>query len=142
MPSLRPHLLAAAILSVGLAACQPQTAPADSKATATAPASDAALDARFTEVSQQWLDGWLRLNPVAATQIGKHDFDGEVDDLSAAGRQAQVDFSKKILAQLDGIDTAKLSRENQIDALILRNQVRGDLGLDGDHGHVVGDHIV
>ncbi|BDU17400.1 DUF885 domain-containing protein [Lysobacter auxotrophicus] len=129
MPSLRPHLLAAAVLSVGLAACQPQTAPApaDSKATAAAPASDAAADARLAEISQQWLDGWLRLNPVSATQIGKHDYDSEVDDLSAAGRQAQVDFAKKILGELDGLDTAKLSRENQIDASILRNQVRGDI---------------
>ncbi|WP_281782096.1 DUF885 domain-containing protein [Lysobacter auxotrophicus] len=126
---MRPHLLAAAVLSVGLAACQPQTAPApaDSKATAAAPASDAAADARLAEISQQWLDGWLRLNPVSATQIGKHDYDSEVDDLSAAGRQAQVDFAKKILGELDGLDTAKLSRENQIDASILRNQVRGDI---------------
>ena len=44
-------------------------------ATAAAPASDAATDARLAEVSQQWLDGWLRLNPGSATQIGKHDFD-------------------------------------------------------------------
>lgn len=129
MPSLRPTLLAVAVLSAGLAACQPQTtpAPADTKATAAAPASDAAADARLAEVSQQWLDGWLRLNPVSATQIGKHDFDSEVDDLSAAGRQAQVDFAKKTLAALDGIDTTKLSRENQIDAAILRNQVQGDI---------------
>ncbi len=129
MPSFRPTLLAAAVLTASLAACQPQTSPtpADTKATAAAPASDAAVDARFAEISQQWLDGWLRLNPVSATQIGKHDFDGEIDDLSAAGRQAQVDFAKKILAELDGIDTAKLSRENQIDAAILRNQVRGDI---------------
>lgn len=129
MPSFRPTLLAAAVLTASLAACQPQTppAPADTQATAAAPASDPAVDARFSEISQQWLDTWLRLNPVAATQIGKHDFDGNIDDLSAAGRQAQVDFAKKILAELDGIDTSKLSRENQIDASILRNQVRGDI---------------
>lgn len=129
MPSFRPTLLAAAVLTASLAACQPQTtpAPADTQATAPAPAPDPAVDARFSEISQQWLDTWLRLNPVAATQIGKHDFDGNIDDLSAAGRQAQVDFAKKILAELDGIETAKLSRENQIDASILRNQVRGDI---------------
>lgn len=129
MPSFRPTLLAAAVLSAGLAACQPQNAPApaDSTPAATAPAADPAVDKRFSELSQQWLDGWFKLNPVAATQIGKHDYDGEVDDLSAAGRQAQVDFAKKILAELDGIDTNKLSRENQIDAAILRNQVRGDI---------------
>jgi uncharacterized protein (DUF885 family) len=129
MPSFRPTLLAAAVLSASLAACQPQNAPApaDSTPAATAPAADPALDKRFSEISQQWLDGWFKLNPVAATQIGQHDYDSEVDDLSAAGRQAQVDFAKKILAELDGIDTGRLSRENQIDAAILRNQVRGDI---------------
>ncbi|HEY0503180.1 MAG TPA: DUF885 domain-containing protein, partial [Lysobacter sp.] len=104
MPSFRPTLLAAAVLSASLAACQPQTAPApaDAQPAAAAPASDPAVDQRFSELSQQWLDGWFRLNPVQATQIGKHDYDGEVDDLSAAGRQAQVEFAKKTLAQLDG----------------------------------------
>lgn len=130
MRSLRPTLLAVAVLSATLAACQPQTppAPADTAATApAAPASDAATDARFAEISQRWLDGWLQLNPIAATQIGKHDYDSEVDDLSAAGRTKLVDFSRKLLTELDAIDTAKLSRENQIDASILRNQIRGDI---------------
>lgn len=130
MRSLRPTLLAVAVLSATLAACQPQTppAPADTASTApAAPASDAATDARFAEISQRWLDGWLQLNPIAATQIGKHDYDSEVDDLSAAGRQKLVDFSKKLLTELDAIDTSKLSRENQIDASILRNQIRGDI---------------
>ncbi|QSX76741.1 DUF885 domain-containing protein [Lysobacter arenosi] len=127
---MRPTLLAVAVLSATLAACQPQTppAPADTAATApAAPASDAATDARFAEISQRWLDGWLQLNPIAATQIGKHDYDSEVDDLSAAGRTKLVDFSKKLLTELDAIDTTKLSRENQIDASILRNQIRGDI---------------
>ncbi|MFC3551054.1 DUF885 family protein [Lysobacter cavernae] len=127
---MRPSLLAIAVLGVSLAACQPQTTPAptaaEPSATTTA-ASDPALDASLTELSQRWLDGWLQLNPIAATQIGKHDYDREVDDLSAAGRQKLVDFSKKLQGELDAIDTGKLSRENQIDAAILRNQLRGDI---------------
>src|SRR3546814_2444457 len=35
--------------------------------------------------------------------------------------------SKAILARLDAIDTAALSRQNQVDALILHNQVEGDI---------------
>ena len=129
MRSLRPSLLAVAVLGATLAACQPQTppAPADTQATAAAPASDAAVDAKFSELSQRWLDGWFQLNPVSATQIGKHDYDDQIDDLSAAGRQKLVDFSKKLLGELDAIDVSKLSRENQIDAAILRNQLRGDI---------------
>src|SRR6202007_726811 len=97
------------------------------ESTQPAAASDAATDAKFSEISQRWLDGWLQLNPINATQIGKHDYDSEIDDLSAAGRQKLVDFSKKTLGELDAIDTARLSRENQIDAAILRNQLRSDI---------------
>ena len=126
---MRPTLLAAALLTatLSLPACQPQSpAPAD---TATQPEAktDAQADARFAELAQRWLDGWLALNPVAATQIGDHRFDDQVDDLSAAGRQKALDFSKKMLAELEAIDVATLSRENQVDAAILRNQLRGEI---------------
>lgn len=135
MRLLRPTPIALALLTLGLAACQPETAKApDQAATATptaAPAtdaaSDAATDARFAEVSKQWLDGWLKLGPVGATQIGDHRFDNDVDDLSQAGRQRVIEFSQKVLGELDAIDSTKLSRENQVDALILRNQLRSDI---------------
>ncbi|MHB8912548.1 MAG: DUF885 domain-containing protein [Lysobacter sp.] len=120
--------LAIAVLTAILAACQPQTPPAPPQATmATAAASTAQADAVFAALSRRWLDGWLQLQPVAATQAGDHRFDDQLDDLSAAGRQKLVDFSEKMLAELDTLDVGKLSRENQVDAAILRNQVRYDL---------------
>lgn len=131
MRLLRKSPLALALLAVTLAACQPKTADAPqapaAAASAAATTSDAAVDARFAELSKQWLDGWLKLNPVSATQIGEHRYDSEVDDLSEAGRKAQVDFAKKLLGELDTVDLSKLSRENQIDAAILRNQLRSDV---------------
>src|SRR5690606_19598261 len=111
--------------------CQPQSpAPVtDAAAPPEAAAGQATspADTAFAALSQEWLDGWLRLNPVYATQIGDHQYDDQVDDLGADGRQATVDFNKAILAKLDAIDTSTLSRENQVDALILRNQVEGDI---------------
>ena len=127
---MRPSLLAAALLTatLSLSACQRQSPPpADTTASQPESKSDAQADARFAELAQRWLDGWLALNPVAATQIGDHRFDDQVDDLSAAGRQKALDFSKKMLAELEAIDVATLSRENQVDAAILRNQLRGEI---------------
>jgi len=127
---MRKTLPAVALLTLALAACQPQ-APSTSASGAppqgTAATPDAQADAVFAALSQEWLDGWLQLNPVNATQVGDHRFDDQLDDLSAAGRQKGVDFNKQILARLDAMDASKLSRENQVDALILRNQVQGDL---------------
>jgi uncharacterized protein (DUF885 family) len=125
---MRRSVLAVAVLSATLAACQsvpsnaPDASPAPSAAT---PASEA--DARFADLSRRWLDGWMRLNPVAATQLGDHRFDTEVDDLSATGRQKAIDFSTRLLAELEAMDTGALTRENQVDASILRNQLRSDI---------------
>ena len=125
---MRLSLLAVAVLTAALAACKAEapTSPSGDQ-TANVAAATAEADAKFADLSKRWLDGWLQLNPVAATQIGDHRFDSEVDDLSAAGRQQSLAFSKKLLAELDALDVAKLSRENQVDAAILRNQLRSDI---------------
>ena len=125
---MRKTLLAAALLA-SLSACQKSEAPtAAPTAGATAAAADTAkADAAFADLSKRALEGWLQLSPVSATQIGEHKYDGELDDLSAAGRQKGLEFSKKILAELDATDIAALSRENQVDAAILRNQLQYDI---------------
>ena len=125
---MRHSLLALALLT-SLAACQKAEAPAAPVATDTPAAAidTAAADAAFADLSKRALDGWLQLSPVGATQIGEHKYDAEIDDLSDAGRQKSVDFGKKILAEVDALDVSTLSRENQVDAAILRNQLQYDL---------------
>jgi len=120
------------VLSIGLllVACTSQApSPPQAAAPATVPAAPAApsADEQFANLGQRWLDGYMRLNPVNATQTGDHRFDSELDDLSAAGRQASLDFSKGILADLEKIDRTKLSRANQVDFGVLRNQLRSDI---------------
>jgi uncharacterized protein (DUF885 family) len=64
---------------------------------------------------------------VSATQTGDHRHDAELDDFSADGRAHSLAFAHAILADVDKIDAAKLSRENQVDVAILRNQLRSDI---------------
>ena len=126
---MRKTLLATALLVAGLAACAStpaSTAPGDT-ATATEASAMSPADAKFADISKRWLDGWLALNPVNATQVGDHRFDDQLDQLDAPGRQRVVDFSKAMLGELDAIDVNALSRENQVDAAILRNQLQGDI---------------
>ena len=124
---MRQTLLALALLT-SLAACQKAespTAPAtDGQATA---AAVSAADAAFTDLSARALEGWFQLSPVSATQIGDHRFDGELDDLSEAGRARGLEFSQGILAELQALDVSALSRQNQVDAAILRNQLQYDI---------------
>ena len=125
---MRHSLLALALLA-SLAACQKDQSPAAAATAGEAAASTAAApaDAAFTDLSRRAVDGWMRLSPVGATQTGDHRYDGELDDLSAEGRQAGLEFSRTLLAELEAMDVAALSRENQVDAAILRNQLQYDL---------------
>lgn len=127
---MRSSLLALALISA-LAACQnggapASTAPADAP-NAKASADTSQADAAFTDLSKRALEGWLQLSPISATQIGEHRYDSEIDDLSAAGRAKNLAFGKQILVELDAIDMKALSRENQVDATILSNQLQYDI---------------
>ncbi len=122
---MRKQLLAAALLAA-LAGCQNDKAPTAETPTAAA-ASQGQADARFAELSQKALDTWMQLSPTSATQIGDHRYDGEIDDMSEAGQQKGLELTKALLAELDAIDVAQLSRENQVDAAILRNQLQSDI---------------
>ncbi|MDT3557578.1 DUF885 domain-containing protein [Stenotrophomonas maltophilia group sp. msm1] len=124
---MRPHLLALALVAA-LAGCQPADAPTNASTPAASQrAGDAAVDAAFADLSKRALDTWMQLSPVSATQIGDHRYDSELDDLSAAGQQKTVAAYKALLGELDKIDVAKLGRENQVDAAILRNQLQSEI---------------
>jgi uncharacterized protein (DUF885 family) len=86
-----------------------------------------AEDARFADLARRWLDGTMRLSPIWATSVGDHRFDTEVDDVTPEGDAKSLAFAEGMLAELDGIDTGKLGRENQIDAGILRTQLEGSI---------------
>ncbi|AYZ69420.1 DUF885 domain-containing protein [Stenotrophomonas maltophilia] len=124
---MRPHLLALALVAA-LAGCQPADAPTNASTPATSQqAGDAAVDAAFADLSKRALDTWMQLSPVSATQIGDHRYDSELDDLSAAGQQKTLAAYKALLSELDKIEVAKLGRENQVDAAILRNQLQSEI---------------
>ncbi|MGL6222264.1 MAG: DUF885 family protein, partial [Steroidobacteraceae bacterium] len=96
-------------------ACVLQPAAASVSATA---------DQRFEALSKRYIDEFGRYSPVSATQLGDHRFDGELDDLSAAGRARSLAWTKGVLDELQAIDRARLSRANQVDAAMLDNQLR------------------
>jgi len=84
-------------------------------------------DTAFTRLAQRWIEGSLRLGPVAATQIGEHKYDGFIDDMSAEGRLQNMAFARLIRDQLDQIDSSKLTRDNQVDAAMLMNALNGQI---------------
>jgi uncharacterized protein (DUF885 family) len=84
-------------------------------------------DRGFEALAQRWLDRSMRLSPISATTTGDHRFDTRIDDVSATGRARGLAFAHEILAALDAIDTASLSRANQVDAAMLANALRAQI---------------
>jgi uncharacterized protein (DUF885 family) len=97
------------------------TSPAIS--TPAAASVEAAEDARFEAFGDRIVDEYLKLNPVSATQLGEHRYDALLPDVSAAGRSAQRAFAERALAELAKFDRSKLSREHQVDAILLKDQL-------------------
>ena len=89
------------------------------------PSSAAAFseDARFAAFGESIVDEYLKLDPVGATQLGDHRYDALLPDVSAGGRAAKRTFAERSLAQLARFDHHKLSREHQVDAILLRDQL-------------------
>lgn len=125
---MRHSLLALSLLAV-LAGCQPSTTPAtvDSPATATTDATRGEADQAFAALAERALATWFEQSPISATRTGEHRHDARIDDLSAEGRQRAVDANRALLAELDAIDANQLSRENQVDALLLRNRLEANI---------------
>ena len=80
-------------------------------------------DARFTAFGERIVDANLKLDPVGATQAGDHRYDALMPDASAAGRAARDALAKRSLAELAKFNRSKLSREHQVDAILLKDQL-------------------
>jgi uncharacterized protein (DUF885 family) len=114
------HLLALAIAAAGLAA----SAAAPAAAKQPAAAATVPEDARFAAFGNRVVDQLLRFDPVNATQLGEHRYDRLFADVSPSGRAARRAFAERSLAELDRLDLSRLSREQQVDAILLGDQLR------------------
>ncbi|MBV8602827.1 MAG: DUF885 domain-containing protein, partial [Candidatus Eremiobacteraeota bacterium] len=73
----------------------------------------AALTARY--FSEQW-----KLDPVAATEVGVHDYDSELADYSAAAHELRVARAKRYLSEIAAIDSRALAPETGADYEIFK----------------------
>lgn len=80
-------------------------------------------DVVFGAIGRVYLEGLIALNPVAATGLGDHRYDDRLPDFSADGLAKADRFMADVQRSLVAIDRAGLSRDNQVDAILLANEL-------------------
>ena len=120
-PSTRLRLtrrrLIAALLLAGLAALALQAAcgrgPAETE--------------RFVGLADRYLGSLYAHDPVWATQLGNHDHDGELPDLSLGSLEAWVDLNRAYQDSLQAMNPQKLDPQDRIDREILLQQIEATI---------------
>jgi uncharacterized protein (DUF885 family) len=105
-------LAIALILGLGTSCAQAPAQPA-------LPAAGSG-DAAFVELARQILDDHSKRHPTAATDLGLHQYDAQLEDVSAAAVQAESEALQAFRARLSAIEPATLTIDRQLDCEQLR----------------------
>jgi len=89
--------------------------------------ADPAADEAFEVLAEQYLGDLAHFSPVAATLIGDHSADDQLDHVDASARSKNAALYNKYLGALGEINVDSLSRANQVDAEMLRAEVQSNL---------------
>lgn len=112
------------VLSAGLvaalAACNAGTPAAKSVASGS-------RDSAFTSLAREIIDDRMKRSPTAATDLGVHTYDDQLEDVSQSAIAAESQAMKEFRARLVAIDTAGLSLEQQLDRELLVRQMDGTI---------------
>jgi uncharacterized protein (DUF885 family) len=90
----------------------------------------------FVALATRIVDGLLARDPVEATALGDHRFDGRLPDLSAGGIEESLTTIEHALSAVDQVDDLALGTPAAVDLEILRSRLLGQkLALDtlGEH---------
>lgn len=81
-------------------------------------------DSLVKEKFNIWLIDQCQRHPTFSTQLGNHDYDHRMDDLSANTRKQDLLHDQKTLTDLQKFERTKLSRNAQIDLEIWENYLK------------------
>jgi hypothetical protein len=113
-----------ALIATVAAACSRQPAPV---APPPAPDPHAAAQSSWTEYTARFIEDYFKANPFAAVQQGRHEFDGQMTDLSAAGIASEVERLKKARAAAAAYDAAALTPDQAFEREYVLSIVDRDL---------------
>lgn len=86
-----------------------------------------AADEAFENLADEYISDLINFSPVNATLTGDHRADDKLDYVSAEARTKSRRMFTEYLTALSAIDRDELSRANQVDAELLRNEIESSL---------------
>ena len=114
-------LLAVALVAAGCSGSPAPPTPSAPPAAAAAPAD------KWPAFTARFIDEYLKSRPMFAVRKGRHELDGQMPDLSAAGIAAQVARLKAWRAEAAAFDPAGLSEAERFERDYLLAQLDTDL---------------
>ena len=83
--------------------------------------------AAFDRFADSYLDFGFKEHPSSATELGVHDYDGQMEDFSAAAVENRIKGLKDMAAGLEQIKVADLDKTRRLDAQLLKNDIGANL---------------
>ena len=84
---------------------------------------DTATDRMFEKLANKYIFELMARNPEWATGLGEHKYDARLNDYSLEGVKNEREFTQKYLNDLKAIPFDKLSKINNVDARIFRENL-------------------
>jgi uncharacterized protein (DUF885 family) len=110
------------LLLLGVAGCGQTPPPSASAARPLSPASE-----QWAKITKGFIDSYLTAQPFFAAQAGRHEFDGQMPDLSAHGIKREIARLHDQRDQLSAVDPSTLLPNEQFDREYLLTVVDRDL---------------
>ncbi|HEY5336915.1 MAG TPA: DUF885 domain-containing protein [Rhizomicrobium sp.] len=89
----------------------------------TASAAPPSATASYQAAVKDYFDTQWKLHPTAATATGLHNWDDQIDDVSAAAHTKEVTLLKVLKARLQAVDGSKLSLTDRDDRDVLVGEI-------------------
>jgi len=119
-----PFARGLAALSLALSGCGSPSAPAPKPVAAPAPI--AARDG-WAQFAERFIESSFHADPFFAAQAGRHEFDGQMPDWSAAGLAAEVARLHALRAEAQAFDAAALNESARLEREIVLTVIDGNL---------------
>jgi uncharacterized protein (DUF885 family) len=91
------------------------------------PAPATGQDGQYESLAYSYYMTYLKMNPIAATFVGIHDYDADLGDFSAASVQKELALDHDTWTKLQAIDRSTLSPSVALDATLLGNSIQDDI---------------